>query len=123
LVLEEGVPNSYQVEASGNNFLFYLLGVDGITVVPGKSDMMAEMQKVADEIAAPGRHPYIISGDGSNEIGSLGYVACAEEVLAQSFDLGINVNTVVCASGSGGTHAGLLIGFSGNNSGIPVSWH
>lgn len=120
LVLEERVPNSYTPEASGNNFLFHLLGVEGVQVVPGGSDMMAEMQKVADQLAAKGRHPYIIPGGGSNEIGSLGYVACAEEVLAQTFDLGLNINTVVCASGSGGTHAGLLTGFFGNNSGIPV---
>ncbi|WAH42449.1 D-cysteine desulfhydrase [Alicyclobacillus fastidiosus] len=120
LVLEERVPNSYNPQASGNNFLFHLLGVEGVTVVRGGSDMMAEMQKVAGDLVVKGHKPYIIPGGGSNDIGALGYVACAEEVLAQTFDLGININTVVCASGSGGTHAGLVAGFYGNNSGIPV---
>jgi D-cysteine desulfhydrase len=53
-------------------------------------------------------------------MGATGYVACAEEILAQTFDLGINIDRIVCASGSAGTHAGLVTGFHGNNSNIPV---
>ncbi len=121
LVLEERVPNSYKEKASGNNFLFHLLGVESITVVPGGSNMMAEMEKVADQLRAKGRKPYIIPGGGSNEIGATGYVACAQEILEQTFELGININHIVCASGSAGTHAGLLTGFYGNNSNIPVT--
>ena len=60
LVLEERVAGSYKLEASGNNFLFQLLGVESITVVPGGSDMAAAMQKAADEVAAAGRKAYII---------------------------------------------------------------
>ena len=37
LVLEERVPGSYNPDASGNNFLFHLLGVEKIDVVPGGS--------------------------------------------------------------------------------------
>ena len=39
LLLEERVPGSYRPEAGGNNFLFQLLGVEKIKVVPGGSDM------------------------------------------------------------------------------------
>ena len=120
LVLEERVANSYKPKASGNNLLFRLMDVEEITVVPGGSNMMAEMEKVADELRAAGRKPYIIPGGASNEIGALGYVACAEEMLAQFFDLGLNMDRVVCASGSTGTHAGLVTGLWGNNSGIGV---
>jgi len=120
LVLEERVKNSYKPDASGNNFLYRLLGVEKIKVVPGGSDMMREMEIVAAEVAAEGRRAYIIPGGGSNAIGATGYVACAEEILAQLFDLGINVDRVVCASGSAGTHAGLVTGFFGNNSNLPV---
>jgi D-cysteine desulfhydrase len=120
LVLEERVPNSYNPEASGNNFLYRLLGIEKIKVVPGGSDMMKEMRVVADEVSAQGRKPYIIPGGGSNPIGAAGYVACAEEILAQAFEKGINFDHVVCASGSAGTHAGLITGFYGNNSNIPV---
>ncbi|MDR7865716.1 MAG: D-cysteine desulfhydrase [Sporomusaceae bacterium] len=120
LVLEERVPGSYKADASGNNFLFGLLGVEAVKVVPGGSDMLKEMQAVADGLTAQGRKPYIIPGGGSNEIGATGYVACAEEILAQSFDRGLKLDYVVTTSGSAGTHAGLVTGFYGNNTNIPV---
>jgi D-cysteine desulfhydrase len=82
--------------------------------------MMAAMQGIADRVAAQGRSPYIIPGGASNEIGALGYVSCAEEILRQTIDEGIPIDRVVCASGSTGTHAGLLTGLFGNNSQIPV---
>ena len=121
LILEERVTGSYNPDASGNNFLFQLLGVEKIKVVPGGSDMINEMQSVADELIAEGRKPYIIPGGASTPIGALGYVACAEEILAQAFEKGIDFNHVVCASGSAGTHSGLVTGFYGNNSLIPVT--
>lgn len=121
LVLEERVTGSYDPDASGNNFLFRLLGADQITVVPGGTDLAAEMQKSADAVAADGGVPYIVPGGGSNALGALGYVACAEEILAQSFELSLPIDHLVCASGSGGTHAGLVAGLFGNQSGIPVT--
>ena len=120
LVLEERVAGSYNPESGGNNFLFRLLGAEKINVAPGGADMMAEMQQAANEVAAQGRKAYVIPGGGSNPVGATGYVACAEEILAQTFDMGINIDRVVCASGSAGTHAGLVTGFHGNNSNIPV---
>ena len=120
LVLEERVAGSYNPDASGNNFLYQLLGVESISVVPGGSDMALEMQKVADEVSAEGRKAYIIPGGGSNPVGATGYVACAEEILSQLFALGLKIDRVVCASGSTGTHAGLVTGFYGNNADMPV---
>ena len=120
LVLEERVAGSYNPQAGGNNFLYRLLGVEKVKVVPGGSDMAAEMQQVADEVAAEGRKAYIIPGGGSNPTGATGYVACAEEILGQLFEQALKIDRVVCASGSTGTHAGLVTGFYGNNSNIPV---
>lgn len=120
MVLEERVPGSYDPNASGNNFLFNMLGVEKVKVVPGGCDMMKAMQEMADEVAAEGRKAYVIPGGGSNPIGATGYVACAEEILAQSFDQGINFDYVITTSGSAGTHAGLVVGFYGNNTNIPV---
>ena len=119
-VLEERVPGSYDPNASGNNFLFNMLGVEQVKVVPGGCDMMKAMQQVAEEVAAEGRKAYVIPGGGSNPIGATGYVACAEEILAQAFDQGINFDYVIATSGSAGTHAGLVVGFYGNNTNIPV---
>ena len=121
LVLEQRVPNSYDRHASGNNFLFHLLGVEAVHVVEGGADMTKEMQKIADVLKAEGRKPYIIPGGGSNEIGALGYVACAQEMLQQSFELGLNIDHIVVTSGSAGTHAGILTGMVGQNAHIPVT--
>ncbi len=121
LVLEERVEGSYSADASGNNLLFRLLGVDRVAVVPGGTDLPKAMEGMAAEVRSGGGTPYIIPGGGSNALGALGYVACAEEILAQTFDLSLPIDHVVCSSGSGGTHAGLVAGFYGNQSGIPVT--
>jgi len=121
LVLEERVPGSYQPDASGNNFLFRLLGVDGIRIVPGGVDMMQAMEQLAEETRREGGKPYVIPVGGSNALGDLGYVACAEEILGQCFESGLAVDHVVCASGSGGTQSGLVTGFYGNRAAVPVT--
>jgi D-cysteine desulfhydrase len=121
LVLEERVPGSYREDASGNNFLFRLLGAERIEVVPDGTDLTAAMHRLADDLKAQGRTAYVIPGGGSNPLGALGYVACAEELLAQSFDMGLAIDHLVIASGSGGTHAGLVAGFHGNAAGIPIT--
>ncbi|MDR2605105.1 MAG: D-cysteine desulfhydrase [Desulfovibrio sp.] len=120
LVLEERVPDSYKPWASGNNLLFHLLGVSSIRVVPGGSDMDAETAKSADALRAAGKNPYVIPGGASNPLGALGYAACAEELLQQCFFLGLRPDAVVVASGSAGTHAGLLAGFAGCNARVAV---
>lgn len=121
LVLEERVPDSYDPEASGNNFLYRLMDVERIEVVPGGTDLEAAMQELADDLEAQGRKGHVIPGGASTPLGAVGYVACAEEVLTQTFDEGLTLDHVVCASGSGGTHSGLLTGFGGNSAGIPVT--
>ncbi len=120
LVLEERVPGSYKPTASGNNFLFHLLGVAGIRVVPGGSDMLGEMQKTADELKKAGKKPFIIPGGASNAVGALGYALAAEELMAQINDAGLQVGHIVVPSGSAGTHAGMLVGISGGGTSIPV---
>jgi D-cysteine desulfhydrase len=121
MVLEERVEGSYSPDASGNNLLFKLLGVDEVVVVPGGTNLMQAMQDMAAEVTASGGRPYIIPGGGSNALGALGYVSCAEEILTQSFEMSLPFDHVVCSSGSGGTHAGLVAGFYGHQSGIPVT--
>src|SRR5665648_1083576 len=103
-----------------NNYLVRLLGVETTKVVPLDSNCVDLIQQVKDELAAEGRKGHIIPGGGSNVIGATGYVACAQEILEQTFDMGLNLDYVVTTSGSGGTHGGLLVGLLGNNSNIPI---
>ena len=46
------------------------------------------------------------------------WLVCAQEIAEQMFKKGINFNYVVVASGSGGTHAGLVTGFYKTSSNI-----
>ncbi len=121
LVLEERVPGSYKPEGSGNNFLFELLGVKTKRVVPGGSNMIAEMEKTAEELRLAGKKPYIIPGGASNPLGALGYAACAEELMNQLNTTGLVIDHIVVPSGSAGTHAGMLVGMNGTNANIPLS--
>ncbi len=121
LLLEQRVPKSYSPQASGNNFLYRLLGVEEIKVVDLGADLGKLMNEMAEDVARRGGKAYIIPGGGSNPLGALGYVSCAEEILAQAFDLGVRLDHIVCASGSAGTHAGLITGLIGNNANIPLT--
>ncbi len=119
-VIEERVPGSFSETASGNHFMFRLMGVESLTVVPAGSNMLDAMRKVEGELAAQGRKGYIIPGGGSNALGGLGYVACAQELQQQFFEHGVQIDRVVVGSGSSGTHGGLLAGFLGNHIQIPI---
>lgn len=93
---------------TGNYFLNRLAGAD-IRFVNEEEYKNAEtiMEHIAEQASEP---CYIIPEGGSNETGVWGYVKCYEEILAQSRQSGQNYDTVVTATGSGGTHAGLLLG-------------
>ena len=121
LLLEQRVAKSYNPQASGNNFLYRLLGVEEIRVVDLGTDLAKTMEQMAEDVAKRGGKAYLIPGGGSNPLGALGYVSCAEEILAQTFDLGLRLDHIVCASGSAGTHAGLITGLIGNNANIPLT--
>ncbi|MBR3570913.1 MAG: D-cysteine desulfhydrase family protein [Oscillibacter sp.] len=65
-----------------------------------------EMLALDEELSKQGRKCRAIPAGGSTPLGALGYVACAEEIAAQCDGAG----RIVCAVGSGGTAAGLLLG-------------
>ncbi len=120
MVIEERVPGSYDDNANGNHFMFRLMGVEAITVVPAATNMMAEMQKISDDLTTQGRRGYIIPGGGSNAIGALGYVACVQEMMAQLFEMSLQIDHIIVGSGSSGTHAGMVTGLFGSNVNIPI---
>lgn len=118
MVIEERVTGSYDPKASGNNFLFHLMGVDKVKVVPKGCDEAAEMEIMADEARAEGLSPYIIDGSSASAISALGYVACAQEITSQLFDMDLHIDRIITPSGSGGTHGGLVAGLLALNSSI-----
>ncbi|MGZ5715159.1 MAG: D-cysteate sulfo-lyase, partial [Caldimonas sp.] len=119
-VIEERVAGSYDPQGGGNHFMFRLLGVEAITVGPAGSDMAVAMERVSGELAREGRKAYVIPGGGSNALGGLGYVACAQELQQQCFETGLHFDRLVVGSGSSGTHGGLVAGFVGGNVATPI---
>jgi D-cysteine desulfhydrase len=108
LLLLRGNP---QEVLEGNLFLDRLLGADIFYVTPEEYQKIDEVFIAVDQkLRKSGRKPYLIPEGGSNALGSFGYVAAAEELYHQAKAQGLSLDTVVCAVGSGGTYAGLLIG-------------
>ena len=120
IILEERVPtNAIDYKQSGNVLLDRLMG-GKLRNVPAGTDMNAELTKVADEVTQAGGKPYIIPGGGSNTVGALGYVDCAIELVAQANWQGLVIDRIVTATGSAGTHAGLVAGLALIGANIPV---
>jgi D-cysteine desulfhydrase family pyridoxal phosphate-dependent enzyme len=69
-----------------------------------------EMIEFAEKMRKKGRVPYAIEVGGSNPIGAWGYVEGLLELDRQLEALPPKPNTLVFASSSAGTHAGLLAG-------------
>lgn len=121
VLLEERVSGAHaDYYSNGNVLLDQILGAATIETRPAGTDMNAELGLVGDRLRAAGETPYLIPGGGSNPVGALGYVVAAQEIVAQANELGLRIDRVVHASGSTGTQAGLVTGFEGSNSHIPV---
>lgn len=73
-------------------------------------DVYAEMERIMEALRREGRTPYFIPVGGSVPLGSLGYVNCAREIANQAQELGVEFDSIVSATGSGGTYAGLTYG-------------
>lgn len=104
---------------NGNVLLDRLFGAT-LRTVPGGTDMVAELEKTAAEVRARGGKPYVIPGGGSNPVGALGYVDCAREIVVQADEMDLEVHRIVTATGSAGTHAGLVAGLAVMGADIPV---
>ncbi|VVP79529.1 D-cysteine desulfhydrase [Pseudomonas fluorescens] len=66
--------------------------------------------ELVDTLKAQGKKPFVMPLGGSSPRGSLGYAACAAEVLRQADALGIQFDRIIVPNGSAGTHSGLLAG-------------
>ena len=119
-LLERRVPDRADDYETTGNVLFDQMFGTSLEFRPAGLDMNAEAMAVTEKLAAAGRKPYFIPGGGSNEIGALGYVSCAYELLDQIKANNLDVRWIVLATGSAGTHAGMLAGLHAAGSTIPV---
>ena len=68
------------------------------------------MQAIADDYARKGLAAWVIPEGASDALGAFGYAMAVQEIIEQSKILGIQFDAIVCAVGSGGTQAGLILG-------------
>jgi L-cysteate sulfo-lyase len=120
IILEERTGSQATDYTRNGNVLLDLLFGAAIRRVPGGADMAAELEKTAERVRARGGKPYVVPGGGSNAIGALGYVDCAREIVVQADELDMPIDRIVTATGSAGTHAGLVAGLAVMGADIPV---
>ena len=119
-VLERRVPDvASSYETTGNVLFDHMFGAT-MEFRPSGLDMNAEAQEVTNSLREAGNNPYFIPGGGSNEIGALGYVSSAQEILQQITAQNLDPKWIVVATGSAGTQAGLVAGFHAHDCDIPI---
>ncbi|CAX60164.1 D-cysteine desulfhydrase [Erwinia billingiae Eb661] len=94
--------------SNGNRLLLDLMDTE-VVMVDALHDPAAQLEEQATRLEAQGFRPYIVPVGGSNALGALGYVECAQE-MAHQIEGVVDFAAVVVASGSAGTHAGLAVG-------------
>lgn len=110
-------------EPDGNHFLDLLAGAEvrvaeaGPGKVIGLETALAHVETAAEEVRARGGKPYIVPVGGSmpagsmaRPLGAVSYVGALVEAVEQARERGLDVGTIVHATGSGGTQAGLVVG-------------
>ena len=98
----------------GNILLSSILGAD--LYVDNQTRPIEDQGPLAEfgeYLQAKGHHPYLIPGGASEHpLGSLGYMACAAEIVRQSATLGGEFDYIVHCTGSSSTQSGLVAGLA-----------
>jgi D-cysteine desulfhydrase family pyridoxal phosphate-dependent enzyme len=93
---------------NGNLLLMDLLGAE--IRWGGDRDWNTALAEEAEALQAEGTRLYVVTVGASVPIGAAGYVAAVEELAGQLSEQNERVDRIVLLSGSGGTHAGVLVG-------------
>lgn len=124
LILESWAKADYEYDSDPNKQLYEFAGVSMVIKssgpVLGSLNEMKLAQKMKIDLEAKGKKGYILARGGTSPLGNCGYILCANEILNQAKEMNINFDYLICPSGTGGTQAGLLIGFEESHSNISV---
>ena len=100
-------------ERVGNILLSRLMGATTVLEGEGYSTAIKETWEGAlAEVRRAGGKPYAIpAGASDHPLGGLGYAHFADELAAQEKERGIFFDTVITATCTGSTQAGMIVGF------------
>ena len=109
---DEGLASSHPSAPDGNLFLDYLVGAS--VSIYSKKEFQARQTELfehwAKHYADQGRKAYLIPTGASDGTGVWGYIRCVEELQNDFKQASIAPSSVIHATGSGGTQAGLSLG-------------
>ncbi len=114
LVQEEWAPWSDPVyDKVGNILLSRIMGAE--TVLDGEGYSTEEKEtwrRALERVRADGGKPYAIpAGASDHPLGGLGYANFADELVRQEAALDVFFDTVIVATCTGSTQAGMVVGF------------
>jgi D-cysteine desulfhydrase len=99
------------VPFTGNLALAELVGAEiHFTGDTERSSVETTAELIADGMRAAGRRPYTLGRGGAGPVGALGYLTATGELAAQAAELDLKPSQLWLATGSCGTHAGLVAG-------------
>lgn len=115
LILTGKVPD----DCDGNLLLCRLAGAE-VEFLGGDDPMRRDSVLVerTDDLCRLGRRPYVVPFGGSSLVGTLGYVQAGLEIAHQLGADAECVREIITPLASGGTYAGLYLGFS--LAGVPI---
>jgi len=110
----------------GNLLLDYIIGAEIHLIEPNENRTKIATE-IADKEKKKGHNPYIVAVGGSQPSGSMtepigaisytkAFIECWEDIQEQD----IKINSIVHATGSGGTQAGLIVGAKALNSNMKI---
>ncbi len=97
----------------GNILLSRIMGAETLLEGEGYSTAVKPTwERALDQVRHEGGKPYAIpAGASDHPLGGLGYANFADELARQEEDLGVFFDTVITATCTGSTQAGMVVGF------------
>lgn len=99
-------------QSDGNLFLDELAGAEISFFSPKYYSARLDfiVKEISEEYEEKNLQPYFIPTGASDATGVWGYIKAMQEIVAQSQEMEVEFDAIICASGSGGTQAGLTVG-------------
>ncbi|MBV1909953.1 MAG: D-cysteine desulfhydrase family protein [Kangiellaceae bacterium] len=96
---------------TGNIFLDQLYGAT-FEEISVNEDKDVVLEYISTRLKQQGKSPYIVPYGCANLLGAIGYLNAALEIAEQIITQQLHITHLIHASGTGGTQAGLIVGFA-----------